>query len=163
MKRKDLYRIINEEVGEFDFLGIEQENIDVDKHNLVHSRDFQIQFVSDVIRDFNNKEKFSYNFVYDSKKTDNMLNQFDMEGLNIAFDIDIDYNFQNEIMGIVIIVEGVNIDIEDTEHLDDWGNNFKIKFFDDNGAVIKFDWLLENDEIYQQFIETLIAEHNPNE
>lgn len=159
MRKKDLYRIINEEVGEFDFLGIDDSNIDLQNHNLVHSREFQIQFVSDVINEFNNKDLFTYNFVFDSKKTDNILNSFNAEGTNVSFDIDVEYKYQGESIGMYIILEGENIDSEDKEHSDNWVGNFNVKFFDEKGSIIKFDWLIEKDDIFKQFVETLVAEH----
>jgi hypothetical protein len=162
MKKKELYRIINEEVSEFDYLGLDQENKDNESIKLVESRDFQIQFVSDVITDFKNDEKFSCDYVYDSKRNDNMINHTQTEGLDVSFDLDIDYQYQGDVVSVYIILESDNMEIEDRVN-SDWSKNFNIKFFDESGSIVNFDWVVNNEILYQKFVEALISEHLPKE
>ena len=83
MKTKELYKMINEEASEFDFLGMN--NVDDEKtHNdLLDSKEFQTNLVNDIINNMNDKNKFTnFSSTYVNKNTD-MYNDVEIIELEI--------------------------------------------------------------------------------
>lgn len=147
MKRKELYKVINEEISEFDFLGIEDVKNEFDHNNLLNSKEFQTNLIKDIITNLtdNNKfKKFSSTFI--NKDTD--VNN-DKE--SIELEIEISYNFKEKNYDLILFIDGdydgdnINSEI------------FDIKLFSKAGDQIKMEWVEKNNELYKRLIESLIT------
>ncbi len=148
MKRKELYRVINEELSEFDFLGMTGVKDELDHNNLLHSKEFQTNLVKDIITNLTNKNKFkNYSSTFVNKETD--INN-DTE--NIELEIDLTYNFKDKDYELIMFIDG------DREHETDDLNleNFDMKLFSKAGDQIKMEWVEKNKELYKRLLQSLI-------
>ena len=147
MKRKELYKVINEEISEFDFLGMTGVKDEFDHNNLLHSKDFQTNLIKDIITNLNDNNKiknFSSTFV--NKEIDT---NHDSE--SIELEIELTYNYKETNYELIIFIEGDKED--DKTNLD----NFDMKLFSKAGDQIKMEWVEKNKELYKRLIESLIA------
>lgn len=146
MNRKKLYRMINEEISGFDFLGMDS-NAKEDAHDkILSSKDFQTNLVIDVINDPNNTDKFkkiSSTFV--NKDVDRFN---DVE--NVEVEIDVTYSFKEKDYELIFFLDG---DKDDDINF----NEFNLKLFSKAGDQIKFDWVKKNEKLYKTFVESLVS------
>ena len=85
----NIIKIIKEEVDNYDFLGLDEIAKENDYISIINSKQFQTQFVNDVINDINNDSKFKkINTLYKSMSIDNagFINE---EPLHFDFEIEI--------------------------------------------------------------------------
>lgn len=147
MKRKELYRVINEELSEFDFLGMTDVKDEFDHNSLLNSKEFQTNLIKDIITNLSDKNKFkNFSSTFVNKETD--VNN-DTE--NIELEIELTYNFEEKNYDLILFIDGEkdsdNINLE----------NFDIKLFSKGGDQIKIEWVEKNTELYKRLVESLIA------
>jgi len=171
MDQKDIIRIINEEIQEFDFLGTDEAQNEQDYSNYLSDRNFQTQFVYDVINSFNDKTKFKDEDVtYKRTSEDDIL---DKETLNIDYGVDITYIYDGKDIRLSLNFDGDSIS-HDLQHYDqpatyetppegdiwynsiDW-SDIDLNIFDDDGNEVNFDWLKSNQDMYNKFISAVIS------
>jgi hypothetical protein len=146
MKTKELYKMINEEASEFDFLGMN--NVDDEKtHNdLLDSKEFQTNLVNDIINNKNDKDKFTnFSSTYVNKNTD-MYNDVEI----IELEIEPTYVFEGKDYHLIFFLSGNNDEKINFK-------NFNIKIFSKAGDQIKMEWVEKNEDLYEAFIESLIS------
>ena len=146
MKRKEIYKMINEEVSEFDFLGITGVNNELAHNKILKSKEFQTNLIKDVVTDISNKNKFSdISTTFVNKETD--INN-DTE--TIELEMELTYHHNEEQYNLILFMDG-NVDDESINY-----NGFNIKFFSNAGDQIKMEWIEQNKELYKRLIESLI-------
>ena len=147
MKKKTIYRIINEEISNFDFLSFDKIKEENEHDEILSSKDFQTTFILDLINNANNKNKFKkYSSIFFN--SDNDL--FD-DNEKIEIEHELSYFFNEKIYELVIIMEGNKFD--DKADF----NNFEINLFSKNGDRIRFDWLENNEKLYSLLVQALLA------
>ena len=146
MKTKELYKLINEEVSEFDFLGMNHFN-DENTHNaLLNSKEFQTNLVNDIINNKNNKEKFTtFSATYVNRDTD-MHNDVEI----IELEIEPTYVFEDKNYNLIFFLSGNNDENINFKHFD-------IKIFSKAGDQIKMEWVEKNEDLYEALIESLVS------
>lgn len=167
----DIKKIIKEEINDFDFLNINEIDTFENQKKILESRDFQIQFINDVLNDLNNKNKFkSINTTYKHLSND-QAGFISEEPLNIELDIDIVYNYNGNDVSLNIIFSGDNIKYDlnidrkystydNPEEVDmnlnslDW-SSIDVSLFTSDGDRIKFDWV-KNAKFYDNFVKMFI-------
>lgn len=147
MSRKKIYRLINEEMSNFDFLGmsgLDDENV----HNeLLTSKDFQTSLVSDIVNYIDDKDKFkriSATYVNRDVDINNDVEEVDLE-------IEIRYQYNEKEYDLILFISG------DKDDDDIKFENYSLKLFSKAGDQIKIDWVEKNPKLYKTFIETLIT------
>lgn len=148
MENKTLYRIINEEISNFDFLSFDKIKEEDEYDKILSSKEFQTTFISDLINNLNNKnkfKKFSSTFLNSGSDLD--------EDDNIEIEIELSYFFNEKIYEMVIFLYG-NKTFD--EYKVDF-NDFEINFFSKDGNRIRFDWLENNKKLYTLLIRALTA------
>ena len=146
MKRKEIYKMINEEVSEFDFLGITDVNNELAHDKILKSKEFQTNLIKDVVTNISNKNKFTdISTTFINKETD--INN-DTE--TIELEMELTYHYNEEQYNLILFMDG-NVDDESINY-----NGFNIKFFSNAGDQIKMEWIEQNKELYKRLIESLI-------
>lgn len=147
MKKKDLYRLINEEISEFDFLGMDNVKNEDELNNHLKSKEFQTNLIKDMVTDLFNKDKFTkLSATYQNKDTD-MYN----DNEKIELEIDLTYKFNENNFDLIIFIDG-DIDDDIMKYKD-----FNIKLFSKAGDKINIDWVEKNETLYTKLIETLVS------
>lgn len=93
MKRKNIIKLINEEISEFDFLGINERLQDEDYMKLLLNEDFQKQFICDSLLSINDYRKIERNKKIKTNVVDSTIN-WDWEDtsyLSLQYSVDIEY------------------------------------------------------------------------
>jgi hypothetical protein len=147
MKRKELYKVINEEISEFDFLGMTSVKDEFEHNNLLNSKEFQTNLIKDIITNISDSNKiknFSSTFV--NKEID-----MNNDNESIELEIELTYNYKETNYDLIIFIDGDkendNINLE----------NFDMKLFSKAGDQIKMEWVEKNKELYKRLIESLIT------
>jgi len=146
MKRKELYRVINEELSEFDFLGMTGVKDEFEHNNLLNSKEFQTNLIKDIITSLSDKNKFKkFSSTFVNKET-NVNNDTE----NIELEIELTYTFDEKDYDLILFIDG------DQENDKINFENFDIKLFSKAGDQIKMGWVEKNNELYKRLIESLI-------
>lgn len=89
MNKKDIIRIINEEVSNFDFLGNDEYSKEEEVRNLLGNEDFQKQFICDSLL-MNNKVRVK---IQDSRLWGNWEDNTDNTEMSIEYYLNVDYAY----------------------------------------------------------------------
>jgi hypothetical protein len=152
MDTKELIKVINEEIDRFDFLSRDIKEESDAKKSVVDSKDFKVNFVNDVLT--NNTDTIKFSEVVGSKKDNNNPNDiFNVGKSDVYYEIHIYYEFFDKEYELTLLLEGNNIK---SEPKIDYTDIDVILTFDENGEEIDLDWLKNDEEMYGDFIKTLI-------
>lgn len=141
MKAKHLYKIINEEITDFDFLNMNRVQKETDTAALLHSKEFQVKLIDDICHD----DKSSMNDIdvtYREEDKDNPDNS------EFEFYIEFDYDFSGVKVPIFITVEGSLNFLEDSA----------LTFFSVDGQKVDFKWIEKNEGLKKKIVECLVSE-----
>ena len=174
MKKNNIYRIIKEEIEEFDFLNINKVNEEELNNQLLNSKEFQTNLVNDIITNFDNQSKFrEINVMYQQNNVDDLeIDEGGNTPLNLTYDLDITYVFNGKPIKLSVLLEGNNVRYEAEEFFDtgsydtppstdfefkkiDW-DDIDLKIFTEDGDEINFDWLYKNTKLYGNVVRSLI-------
>ena len=170
MKAKDLYRIINESISEFDFLGVDNLHEDEDFENLLNSKDFQVKLVYEL-----SKKDSPYvedmKVIYETSDIEDL--EFD-EGEKINFQLNIEFvfNYNDNKIPMSLYIDGNNVPFSSKDEFTS-GNYFTepkaptltgidyeyadIFFYDGEGGIeLEFDWLNNNKQLKSRLISNLL-------
>ena len=146
MKTKELYRMINEEASEFDFLGMNKLNDENTHNDLLESKEFQTNLVNDIINNISDKNKFTkFSATYINRDVD-MHNDIEI----IELEIELTYVFEDKDYQLIFFLSGNNDNKINF-------NLFNIKIFSKAGDQIKMEWVEKKKDLYEVFIESLIS------
>jgi hypothetical protein len=172
MAKKQIIRLINEEISGFDYLNQEQLQEEDNVENVLKSKDFQTKLVHDMMNSFNNTNIFKNKEVIEQSSNVEELEPDSVQGLNIEYIVDFIYNYQGKDMPISVIIEGndiwqdLHVDRDSGDYytppsveskLDfDWMDiNSKIMY--DGEVEVELDWLYKNKDIYRKFLERFVG------
>jgi len=96
MNKKDLVRIVNEEVSKFDFLGNDEQLKEQETTDLLLNQDLQKQFICDALLDRNDKVKIAK--ITDSYISGNWdeFNQEDADRVSLEYSVNMEYRYDAE-------------------------------------------------------------------
>jgi hypothetical protein len=152
MNKKEMIKIINEEISNFDYLGMDIQQKEVNKKELVNSKEFIVKLINDILEE--NTENFKFKEVVGTKKeVDDLHNMFNVGNSDLFYEIHFFYDFMGVDYEFTILLEGNNITTEPTIN---WGEIDTTLVFDEIGEEVDIDWLKKNDKIYEKFIKSLI-------
>ena len=152
MDTKEIIKILNEEIDRFDFLGMDVKEATDAKKNLVNSKDFKVNFVNDILE--NNRDSIKFSEVVGSKKDNNNPNDiFNVGNSELFYEIHMYYEFNGKEYELTLLLEGKNVI---TEPSIDWEDIDVTLVFDDTGEEVDIDWLKNDENIYKEFIKSLI-------
>lgn len=171
MSGKVLKKIISEEIHNFDFLSMDEVSSFDNSRNLLNSKEFQTQFVNDVISDMNNENKFKNINTQYSHMSNDRPSFIDGEKLDIQFDFDIEYNYNGNDISLTLIFDGENInydldvdrshgtnDLPSTEDVKlnnvDW-SDINCNLFTTDGEEIDMSWL-NNSKLHHLFVKNFV-------
>lgn len=147
MANKSLYKLINEEISNFDFLGIENEKSEIVHNEVLTSKDFQTSLIIDLINDFNNKNKFKKMSITFVNKDVDMFDQSEI----IEAELDLTYSFNEKDYDLIFFIDGYR-DGDNIPY-----NDFELKIFSKAGDQIKFDWIEKNEKLYNTLIKEIVS------
>lgn len=152
MDNKELIKIVNEEIDRFDYLSRDVKEESDAKKTVVDSKDFKVSFVNDILT--NNTEAIKFSEVVGSKKDNNDPNDiFNVGKSDVFYEIHIYYDFLDKEYELTLLLEGNNVN---SEPKIDYTDIDVILTFDENGEDIDLDWLKKDEEMYGEFIQSLI-------
>lgn len=147
MSSKNIYKIINEEVSDFDFLGMGG-NSDENIHNeLLTSKDFQTKLITNIVNNIADRDifkKISATYVNRDVDMHNDREEIDLE-------LELTYLYNEKEYNLIIFISG-DKDGDDVNYAD-----FNVKLFSKAGDQIKIDWVEKNSKLFETFIETLVS------
>lgn len=143
MKRKELYKLINEEIGTFDFLGNSEMKNELSHEQVVASKDFQTKLVHELLT---NSQIIS-NATYVNK--DSNVDEYPSV---IELELEIDFSYEDREYVLILLLEGE----EDSDNKIDM-DSFNLKLFSKGGEEINIDWVRRNPDLYSKLIESLLA------
>lgn len=176
MEKVNIIKIIKEEVGGYNYIGLDEINDQEYDSQLLKSKDFQTQFVHDVVNNFKNTIKLGDVNTLRTNEEDLFQDGLDTDTkLNIEYDVNIIYNYLGKNMSFNIIFVGNNINYGTGGYYDkgtpreipasgeayytyfDWDDiNFEI--YNENSGEIKFDWLRTNPKLYATFVKKFVED-----
>ena len=152
MDTKNLIKIINEEIDRFDYLGMDIKEESDAKKSLINSKEFKIEFVNDILENNTNNIKFAE--VVGSKKDNNNPNDiFNIGKSDLYYEIHMYYEYKSKEYELTLLLEGKNIKSEPTI---EWLDIDVTLVLDENGEEIDIDWLKTDEDLYKEFIKSLI-------
>lgn len=144
---KFLYKIINEEISNFDFLGFEGGKNEEIHNEILQSKEFQTNLIIDLVNNPNNKDKFksiSTTYIHNDVKS------YD-ERESIELEIEITYTFKEKNYELIFFIDG-------EENFDDIKfENFDLTIFSKAGEKIPFDWVIKNKNLFTTLINKLVS------
>ena len=147
MNRKKIYRLINEEISEFDFLGMDHNSKEEAHDEVLSSKDFQTNLVIDIVNNPNDNNKF--------KKISTTFVNKDVDSFNdlerVEVEIDITYSYKEKDYDLIFLLDGEK-DGEDIKFSD-----YNLKLFSKAGDKIDFEWIKKNEKLYNTFVESLVS------
>lgn len=144
--KKELYKVINEEISNFDFLGMEDNNNEDVHNSVLLSKEFQTNLVIDLINNSKNKDKFKKLFTtYEHSD----VNSFD-DTEKIEIELEITYNFNEKNYELIFFIDGESKDDEIKPE------NFDLTIFSKGGEKIPFDWVEKNQNLYTTLINKFL-------
>lgn len=174
MKRKDLFRLINEEISEYGFLTLDELENEKSLENFLKSKEFQTKFVYDILNNFQtNNQLFKDKEVVAHSSNIEDLDPNNFEKFKVEYIIDFIYDYNGKEMPLSLIIEGndVSYDLDinrtasnyinppDVEtNIDiDW-NDFSVKIMYDGEIEVELDWLYKNKDLYKKFIQSFVED-----
>jgi len=152
MNTKEIIKVINEEIDRFDYLSMDVKESADAKKDLLNSKDFKINFVNDILE--NNRNNIKFSEVVGSKKDNNNPNDiFNVGNSELFYEIHMFYDFMGNEYELTLLLEGKNIKTEPTIV---WEDIDATLVLDDTGENIDIDWLKTDEDIYKDFIKSLI-------
>lgn len=139
MRKKDLYRLINEEIGNFDFLGNSKVINELSHEQTVNSKDFQTKLVHQLLTN----SSIITNAIYTNKES-----SIEQIPSTIELELEIEFSYNNKIYSIILLLEGEDINEPDS---------FNLKLFSKGGEEIDLEWVKRNPEIYSNLIKFLLS------
>lgn len=171
MDKKKLIKIINEEISEFDFLGMKDIKEEENFASLVNSKDFQVNLMNDLAtKNYNNNiSDFDINTTYSN--VDDL--SLDDDIITFEYGADFIYNFNNNNISLYLSIDGdVPFDISGeyrtATHLEPPEKpriekaDYKystINLFTKDGENIDISWVNQNNQLKQKIIENLIGDY----
>lgn len=140
MNKKSLYKIINEEISEFDFLNMDNIKNDQDFQKIVNSKEFQVKLVNDLTG--NNYDNLD--------NVDTMYRENDDDDNEFDFAIEFDYKYIDNKIPVYMTVEGSHDFYEDAS----------IVLFSTDGLKVDFSWIEKNDNLKKKLINSLVNKFN---
>lgn len=145
--------------------------------NYLESKDFQTQFVYDVVNDFNNKIKLGDVNILQTTEDDLFQNGIDEDAkLNIEYDVHIIYNYLGKDMSFDITFNGNNIrhgmggyykpanygtytppEGDAYYTYVNW-NDINFEIYNKDSGLIKLDWLHKNPKLYAVFVRNFVED-----
>ena len=146
MEKKIIYKLINEELNNFSFLGIDKKD---KKDEIIYSKEFQTKLIFDIINNLSNKEIFPYtSFIYNTEEDSNTVSFEDTHNLDV--ELSVKYNYDDITVELTILLFGHNIiDINQTDDIE-------FKIFDEDGGKLDLSWLTKNKDLRNKFIKKII-------
>jgi hypothetical protein len=142
MKRKQFYKVINEEIGNFDFLSMDKVQKDIDIDEMLKSKGFQVKIIDDICK--NNRSSIS---VLDSMFREE--DKWDDENSDFDFYMEFNYEYFGDEIPIYITIEGNLKFLEDSS----------ITFFSFDGKKLDFTWIEKNEGLKKKFVSCLVDEY----
>ena len=173
MKKKNLIRIINEEISGFDYLNQEQLEEEDNVENVLKSRDFQTKLVHDLMNNFNDPNLFKDKEVIEQSSNVEDLEPNSGKGLNLTYIVDFTYNYQGKDMPLTVIIEGENVwhDLQVDTDPGDWYTepssqasldlnwmDIDTKIMYDGAIEIDLSWVFRNKDLYMKFLEYFVGD-----
>ena len=174
MNRKDLIRLINEEVSGYDFLNLDEIENEESLESLLSSKEFQTKFVHDVLNNFGGQasnQLFKNKEVVAHSSNIEDLEPNSFQKFRVQYVIDFTYNYNGKEMPLSLIIEGDDIayDLDvvrtpsdyvtppetDTNFDINW-DDFSVKIMYDGAIEVELDWLYKNKNIYKKFIQSFV-------
>jgi len=170
--KKNLIRILNEEVSNFDYLSQEQIQEDDNVEQVLKSRDFQTKLVYDLVNSWNNPNIIKNKEVIEQSSNVEDLEPDSTQRLNVSFIADFKYDYNGQELPLSIIVEGENMwqDLNVTRDAGDYyteptadatldydWKDIGVKIMYDGAIEIELNWLYENEEKYKKFIHYFVG------
>ena len=152
MDSKEIIKVINEEINRFDYLSMDVKESSDNVKNILNSKDFKIKFINDILE--NNTDSIKFSEVVGSKKDNDDPNDiFNVGNSELFYEIHMFYDFMGKEYELTLLLEGKNIKTEPTI---DWENIDATLILDDTGEDIDIDWLKTDENLYKEFIKSLI-------
>ena len=149
---KKLIKIINEEIDRFDYLSRDIKEASDATKSVVDSKDFKVNCVNDVLT--NNTDAIKFSEIVGSKKDNNNPNDiFNVGKSDLYYEIHMYYDFMDQEYEMTLLLEGKNIKTDPTI---DYNAIDIILTLDENGEEIDLDWLKTDEEMYKDFILSII-------
>jgi len=142
MERKQFYKLINEEIGSFDFLGMDKVDKDVATDEMLKSKGFQVKLINDIC--MNDESSIS--------DVDTMYREedkWDDENSDFDFYIEFNYEYLGDKIPMYITIEGNAKFSEDAS----------ITFFSVDGRKVDFTWIEKNEGLKKKFVNCLVDEY----
>lgn len=142
MKRKVLYKIINEEIGTFDFLGNSAIQNELSHEQIVSSKEFQTQLVHALLTD----TSVIINATYLSKDS----NLGDEYPAIIELELEIEFPYNDKKFNLILLLEGEENNDKGVDY-----DSFNMKLFSKGGEEINIDWVKKSN-LYPKLIYSLL-------
>jgi hypothetical protein len=170
MEKKHIIRLINEEIGDYDFIGLDKMNEEDSNNMLLNGKEFQTQFVFDVVNNFKNTIKLADVNASSSNDEDLFKNGSETgDAFNLEYDVDIIYNYLGKSIPLTLVFEGHNIQYGmggyynagnyDMQPEGDayftyinW-SDINLTVYDGDGGEVKMKWIRGNKPLYDTFIK----------
>jgi len=170
MNHKEIIKIINEEISEYNFLNHEAIQEEDNFNAVLNSKDFQVKLVNDIINHsqtikdwkmdysstkeaeaYDNTEdlvdfEFQYSFIYNYNKHDLKLS-LDIIGDKVAYDTQGSYKSATKLQPAEF-PERIQTHYEDAE----------VILYDEGGEIINIDWLNKNRPLKYKLIKGIVGE-----
>jgi len=172
MDKKHVIRLINEEISGYDYLDQEKLQEEDNIEGVLKSKDFQTKLVHDMMNSFENPNIFKDKEVIEQSSNVEELEPDSVQGLNISYIVDFNYNYQGIDMPLSIIVEGNDM-WQDLDVVRDTGDymtppsaeatldfdwmDIQSKIMYDGAVEVELDWLYKNKELYRKFLDKFIS------
>jgi len=174
MENKQLIRIINEEISNFDYLSQEQIQEEDNMQGVLKSRDFQTKLVYDLINNWNNPNIIKNKQVIEQTSNVDQLEPDSVQRLNVSFIADFNYDYSGNEMPLTIIVEGqdmwqdLQVNRDGGDYMTppsadatlnyDW-TEIGVKVMYDGEYEVELDWLYEekNKKLYEKFVQHFVG------
>ena len=143
MKRKELYKLINEEIGMFDFLGNSEIQNELSHQQMVSSKDFQTKLIHELI----NNPIIITNATYVNKDS----NLDDSYPAQVNLELEITFPFNGREYNMILLIEG-----EENENREPNPESFNLKLFSKGGEEIKLNWIKNDSNLFNTLIESLL-------
>ena len=133
--KKQLYRIINEELSDFDFLSMDKFSKMKKTDSLLSSKEFQTKLINDLL--FNNNKYILNDSAHYIELNEDLF----------EYSKEFDYSFNGEKQPIYLRIEGDHDDYVASD----------IIFFGSDGVKLDFKWLEKNEPLKKKFVEKLVS------
>ena len=173
MDKKRLYRIINEEISEFDFLGMDSIKEEENVASIVNSKDFQINLMNDLSKGHYMNPNIT-DWEIETKYSDIDDIDYDDDRINFEFGANFTYIYQGKKIPLFILIEGNDIvvdksgeyvspsrmqpaeypQIENTQYED-----VDISLFTGEGDEINISWIDTNPKLKANVAEGIVGKY----